>query len=111
MRLRRAGRADDHHRRHQPASSADRGRRSLLALAVATIKGSLVAAFFMHLISERKLIYAVLVLTVFFFGVMLWGPWHHRNNAEDVVARLRPERQQAAPTTPTAPHGSTGSGH
>ncbi|HEY0142517.1 MAG TPA: cytochrome C oxidase subunit IV family protein [Thermoanaerobaculia bacterium] len=55
-----------------------------LALAIATVKGTLVAAFFMHLLSERKLIYAVLGLTVFFFGVMMWGPWHHRDNAEKV---------------------------
>ncbi len=53
-----------------------------LGLAVATIKGSLVAAFFMHLISERKLIYAVLLFTVFFFGMLLWGPWHHHYDAE-----------------------------
>ena len=54
----------------------------LIAMIVAIIKGSLVAAFFMHLISERKLVYAVLVLTVFFFGVLIWAPWHHRHNAE-----------------------------
>jgi cytochrome c oxidase subunit 4 len=54
----------------------------VLALVVASVKGFLVAAFFMHLLSERKLIYAVLVLTVFFFGVLLWGPWHHRLNAQ-----------------------------
>ena len=43
-----------------------------LALFIASIKGSLVAAFFMHLISERKLIYAVLILTaVFFLALML----------------------------------------
>ena len=35
-----------------------------VALLVATIKGSLVACYFMHLISEKKLICAVLVLTV-----------------------------------------------
>lgn len=35
-----------------------------VALFVATIKGSLVACYFMHLISEKKLIYVVLVLTV-----------------------------------------------
>ena len=35
-----------------------------VALIVATIKGSLVACYFMHLISEKKLIYAVLALTV-----------------------------------------------
>ena len=52
-----------------------------LALAIATLKASLVAAFFMHLISERKMIYAVLGLTVFFFAVLLWGPWHHHYNA------------------------------
>jgi cytochrome c oxidase subunit IV len=45
-----------------------------LGLLVATIKGSLVACYFMHLISERKLIYIVMALTVFmFFGVLL-GP-------------------------------------
>lgn len=49
----------------------------LLAMAVASIKGFLVAGYFMHLLSERKLIYAVLILTVFFFAVLLWGPWHH----------------------------------
>jgi cytochrome c oxidase subunit 4 len=53
-----------------------------IALIVASIKASLVAAFFMHLISERKLIYAVLAITVFFFSVMLWGPSHHHSNAE-----------------------------
>lgn len=49
----------------------------LVALAVASVKGFLVAGYFMHLLSERKLIYAILVLTVFFFAVLLWGPWHH----------------------------------
>ena len=53
-----------------------------LGLAVATVKGSLVAAFFMHLISERKLIFAGLLFTVFFFGMLLWGPWHHHYDAE-----------------------------
>ncbi len=47
-----------------------------LALFVATIKGSLVACYFMHLIDERKLIYLVLVLTVFFFvGLLLLPMW------------------------------------
>jgi cytochrome c oxidase subunit 4 len=35
-----------------------------VALLVATVKGSLVACYFMHLISEKKLIYVVLGLTV-----------------------------------------------
>jgi cytochrome c oxidase subunit IV len=44
------------------------------ALIVATIKGTLVACYFMHLISEKKLIYAVLALTVVFFIVLLGLP-------------------------------------
>ena len=34
-----------------------------VALFVATVKGSLVACYFMHLISEKRLIYAVLAIT------------------------------------------------
>ena len=45
-----------------------------VALLVATIKGSLVACYFMHLVSEKKLIYAVLVLTVVFFVALLALP-------------------------------------
>ena len=45
-----------------------------LALIVATIKGSLVACYFMHLISEKKLIYAVLALTVAFFVPLMALP-------------------------------------
>jgi cytochrome c oxidase subunit IV len=45
-----------------------------LALFVATIKGSLVACYFMHLISEKKLIYAVLVITVVKFVALLALP-------------------------------------
>ena len=45
-----------------------------VALLVAIIKGSLVACYFMHLISERKLIYAVLALTAFFFVALMVLP-------------------------------------
>ena len=48
------------------------GAAIALALMIAAIKGSLVAAFFMHLISERKLIYAVLMLTLVFFLALLF---------------------------------------
>ena len=50
-----------------------------VALLVATIKGSLVACYFMHLISEKKLILAVLLLTIVFFAVLLALPviTHH----------------------------------
>ena len=45
-----------------------------VALLVATIKGSLVACYFMHLIDEKKLIYAVLALTAAFFIALLALP-------------------------------------
>ena len=45
-----------------------------VALIVATIKGTLVACYFMHLISEKKVIYAVLVLTAVFFVALLALP-------------------------------------
>ena len=44
------------------------------ALIVATIKGGLVACYFMHLISEKKLILAILVLTTAFFIALLALP-------------------------------------
>ena len=46
-----------------------------LALLVATVKGSLVACYFMHLISEKKLILWVLALTIAFFAVLMLVPY------------------------------------
>ena len=46
-----------------------------VALLVATIKGSLVACYFMHLLSEKKLIYAVLAVTALFFVALLALPF------------------------------------
>ena len=49
-----------------------------LALIVASVKGGLVASYFMHLISERKLILWVLGFTVAcFFSVLLLPLWTH----------------------------------
>jgi cytochrome c oxidase subunit 4 len=45
-----------------------------VALAIALTKGSLVASYFMHLIGERKSIHATLLLTVFFFLVLIFIP-------------------------------------
>ena len=50
------------------------GMAVTVALIVASIKGSLVACYFMHLISEKKLIWAVLILTVAFFVALLFLP-------------------------------------
>ena len=43
-----------------------------IALVVATIKASLVAAFFMHLSNERKAIYSTLLVTAFFLAAMMY---------------------------------------
>jgi cytochrome c oxidase subunit 4 len=45
-----------------------------VALLVAGVKGSLVACYFMHLLSEKKLIIAVLALTAAFFVALLALP-------------------------------------
>jgi cytochrome c oxidase subunit IV len=43
-----------------------------LGLLIATVKGTLVACYFMHLISERKVIFLILLFTaVFFLGMLL----------------------------------------
>ncbi len=39
----------------------------IVALIIASIKGTLVACYFMHLISERKFIYSILTLTILLF--------------------------------------------
>jgi cytochrome c oxidase subunit IV len=75
-----------------------------LGLTVATIKGTLVAAFFMHLISERKLIFAVLLFTVFFFGMLLWGPWHHNYDAEREWPGHNETNQTSTAAPPAAEH-------
>ena len=51
-----------------------------VALFVAIIKGGLVAGYFMHLVSEKKLIYAVLMLTVAFFIALMALPSLTHNN-------------------------------
>ena len=51
-----------------------------VALIVATIKGALVAGYFMHLVSEKKLIYAVLALTVIFFIALIALPVFTHSN-------------------------------
>jgi cytochrome c oxidase subunit 4 len=45
-----------------------------VALIIATMKGSMVAAVFMHLSHEKKWVYGALLLTVVFFFVLLFLP-------------------------------------
>lgn len=43
-----------------------------VALVIACVKASLVAGYFMHLISEKKMIYSVLAFTAFFFAGLMF---------------------------------------
>ena len=54
----------------------------VVALIIATVKGFLVAGFFMHLISERIMIYTIMIATVFFFaGLMYLTLWSLEPNS------------------------------
>lgn len=46
-----------------------------VALVIATTKGSMVAAVFMHLSQEKRWIYGALLLTVVFFIALLFMPF------------------------------------
>jgi cytochrome c oxidase subunit IV len=47
-----------------------------VALFIASVKAFLVAGYFMHLISERKMIYGILAATIFFVaGLMYLTVW------------------------------------
>ena len=46
----------------------------MLALAIASVKASLVAGYFMHLISEKQTIIWILALTFVFFLVLMFVP-------------------------------------
>jgi cytochrome c oxidase subunit IV len=47
-----------------------------VALFIASVKAFLVAGYFMHLMSEKKMIYGILTATVFFFaGLMYLTIW------------------------------------
>jgi cytochrome c oxidase subunit 4 len=50
------------------------GEAIFLALIIATIKGSLVASYFMHLISEKALITWILMITFVFFFILMFIP-------------------------------------
>lgn len=69
----------------------------LLGLAIATLKASLVAAFFMHLKGERVLIYALLGVTAFTFIMLISIPI-------DTAATYDTRIPEKAPATAAAEH-------
>lgn len=73
----------------------------VIALIVALTKGSLVAGYFMHLIGERKSIYAALGLTVFFFIVLLLIPIFGHTNT---YGQHKPYPNANPPAIPGSEH-------
>ena len=78
----------------------------ILALVVATIKGSLVCCYFMHLISERKAIYLLLGFVVFFFAAMMYLTVIHYfdtpNGSVQLMHRMEPADQSHDQHAPAA---------
>jgi len=72
----------------------------IAALFVASIKGSLVACYFMHLLTERKALFVVLGFCVFFFFVLLLYPM--MTDQESAAEVLR---------SPSVPGAAEHSGH
>lgn len=70
-----------------------------VALFIACIKAFLVAGFFMHLISERKAIYAIIGATVIFFtGLMYLTVWSRDQTPQGTVFwDTRTEHSGSAP--------------
>ena len=59
-----------------------------VALLIAFAKASLVACYFMHLISERKMTYGILLFTAFFFlGLMFLTIWSFADFPRHTVTR------------------------
>jgi len=56
-----------------------------IALCIAMVKASLVILYFMHLISERKLIYYALTVTLGFFLLLLLLPYAGNS---DIIRQL-----------------------
>ncbi len=66
-----------------------------VALVIAGLKAGLVAAFFMHLVSEKKSIYTLLVCTGFFFlGLMALTLWAMQDHPDLAI--------RSAPASPPA---------
>lgn len=71
-----------------------------LGMFVASIKAGLVAAVFMHLWGEKKLIFWTLGLTVFFGAFLVIGLIDSRMTQDE-----RPERADVKAQQPSAHHG------
>jgi cytochrome c oxidase subunit 4 len=79
-----------------------------IALLIAIVKGALVAAYFMHLIAEKRLIYNVLLLAAVFLaamvGLILW------TKGDQQTVKDRKGAFSVLPEKKSAVHGSEPAG-
>jgi len=69
-----------------------------VALIIAVLKAALVAGFFMHLVSEKKPIYTILVFTAFFFvGLMALTIWSMNDSPETTTTVQHAPAAHATP--------------
>src|SRR6266542_2501809 len=69
-----------------------------IGVFVAVLKAGLVAGFFMHLVSEKKPIYTILVFTAFFFvGLMALTIWSMNDSPEMTATIHHTPPAHAAP--------------
>jgi cytochrome c oxidase subunit 4 len=85
----------------------------ILALLIASVKGSLVAAYFMHMLHERKALYALVALcALFFIALILLPVWQTSETVglmDPVYAQMGETRPE--PTAPQLPGHGHGDGH
>ena len=79
-----------------------------LALAIATLKASLVAMFFMHLKGERPIIFWSLSLTAAFFFLLFALPMWTEG---DHIMGTQPNKWSAGMEAPSTPPHSPGPSH
>jgi cytochrome c oxidase subunit 4 len=85
-----------------------------VGLIVATVKASLVALFFMHLISERHAIYYLLGLTAGFFALLMYLPsgWYRDEMRIQSLWTVVPAPVEVGRNGPVGGgHGGAANGH
>jgi len=80
----------------------------IVALAIATLKASLVAMFFMHLKGERQMIHWALYLTAAFFVLLFALPMWTEG---DHIIGTQPNRWSAGMEAPKTPEHSPAPNH
>jgi cytochrome c oxidase subunit 4 len=82
-----------------------------IALVIASIKGSLVASVFMHLVHEKSVIFIILALTFFFFIFLLLWPVMTSNH--DLIHGVVPMevKDKFADAHHGGGHGESGAAH